>query len=149
MSTYLTIADVTSRLTGSSYQTGWEALTVDQQNYGINKAQRLFESLNHQGSKYDCNQELMYPRYFEGYSIPINDDMLQGLAIESYYQGANLNQDSKLLIAAQNILEEWQGDTKAVYGSSAKEESKYLSMKFKSLEACELIYPWLAKTMRY
>ena len=147
--TYLQIVDVTSRLLGTQYYDGWLALTVDQQNKGIVRAQRRFEALNHQGVKYDIDQDLMYPRNVCGFKVEINDDMLEGLAIESYYQGANLNQDSKLQLASQNILEELNDDTKVVYGSSVKEESKYLSMKFKSLEACELIYPWLAKTMRY
>ena len=149
MSTYLTISDVASRLTGSSYQTGWEALTVDQQNYGINKAQRLFESLNHQGSKYVYDQELMYPRDIQGFSVDINDDMLQGLAIESYYQGSNVKRDTELIMADENIIEEWQDDTKVVYASTIRIASKYLFMGFKSLEACELIYPYLAKTSRY
>ena len=147
--TYLTIQNVSDRLLGSSYSALWLALTDDQKNFGIKQAQRKFEALKHQGIKYDCDQELMYPRNIQGYSIDINDDMLQGLAIESYYQGGNVNQDSVLTIANQNIKEETQDDTKVIYGSSLNSNTKYLSMGFKSFETCELIYPYLAKTSRY
>ena len=147
--TYLTTKNVSDRLLGSSYSDLWLALTVDQQTYGINQAQRKFEGLNHQGSKYYYDQELMYPRDIQGYSVEINDDMLQGLAIESYYQGGNVTQDMALIVADQNYKEEWQDDTKVIYASALKSNTKYVSMGFKSIEACELIYPYLAKTSRY
>lgn len=147
--TYLTIQNVSDRLLGSSYSALWLALTDDQKNYGIKQAQRKFEALLHQGSKYDCDQELMYPRNIQGYLVDINDDMLQGLSIESYYQGGNVSQDLSLISADQNIKEEWQDDTKVIYASAIKTNTKYTTMGFKSIEACELIYPYLAKTSRY
>ena len=147
--TYLQIADVTSRLLGTQYYDNWIALTVDQQNKGIVRAQRRFEALSHQGVKYDIEQDLMYPRNVCGFKVEINDDMLEGLAIESYYQGSSVKRDTELIMADENIIEEWQDDTKVVYASAIRNASKYLFMGFKSLEACELIYPWLSKTARY
>lgn len=147
--TYLTIQNVSDRLLGSSYSALWLALTVDQQNYGIKQAQRKFETLNHQGKKYDSNQELQFPRNIQGCQFDINDDMLQGLSIESYYHGGNVSQDTVLISADQSLIVELQDDTKVVYANALKSNSKYTVMGFKSIEACELIYPYLAKTSRY
>ena len=150
---YLTPAEVTTRLTGSPYQAEWEGLTPEQQTYGLTKATRLVNQLMFQGFKVDFEQPDQFPRYVQYgaclETVETPDDILQGLAIESMYQGANKTQDTVLLQVKNNISEEWEADTKVIYNLSAKEGTQYLSLNMKSIEACELIYPYIAKSGGY
>lgn len=149
---YLTVTEVTNRLLGSPYQTEWEALSLAQQEYGIKQATRFFNNLMFEGWKVDILQEDLFPRKIQRnacvYEVQINDDLLQGIAIESMYQGANKTQDTILLNAKSSIKEEWEDDTKVIYGGYT-EGTQYLGMNFKSFEACKLIYPYTCKTARY